>query len=197
MTHDEIRKRLEKLLSQVDSPEPWTSRQQMLDLIGEAFGAVKTIPSLLDEIKSLIVSRTDVLRENETLIEEVRAGSERIAALTTERDSCQRMLEDLTPGGSEFYRNPIRCRNWVQDRLSSAHASTVKAVQERDDALARLAAAEALYLDAVDGYARAEHQDYCGEPHTLQEHVDEAVAEARAALAGSREQTARSGEVQR
>ncbi len=49
-----------------------------------------------------------------------------------ERDECQRMLEDLTPGGSEFYRNPIRCRNWVQDRLSSAHASTVKAVQERD-----------------------------------------------------------------
>jgi len=31
-----------------------------------------------------------------------------------------KMIEKLTPGGSEFYNNPERCINWANDRMSSA-----------------------------------------------------------------------------
>jgi hypothetical protein len=41
--------------------------------------------------------------------------------------SAQRYLEDLTPGGSEYFNNPKRCYEWVQGRLESARRLTVKA----------------------------------------------------------------------
>ena len=62
-----------------------------------------------------------------------------------------RLLENLTPGGSEYFEDPERCAQWVETRLSEAHRITVKAVIDRNEAQTQLAAetarADALALE--------------------------------------------------
>jgi hypothetical protein len=46
--------------------------------------------------------------------------------------SAQRYLEDLTPGGSEYFDNPKRCYETVVTRLESAHRIALNAALERN-----------------------------------------------------------------
>ena len=68
--------------------------------------------------------------------------------------AAERLLEGLTPGGSEFHGSPMQCAEWVADRL----ASLSKLVLQRKAAEQRAAEAEALLkaLTAVE-----ESQGYC------------------------------------
>lgn len=52
---------------------------------------------------------------------------------TTGTGDAMRLLESLTPGGSEYYENPQRCAAWVQERLDSAQRLTVRAYTERNE----------------------------------------------------------------
>src|SRR3990167_2792819 len=40
-------------------------------------------------------------------------------AAEQQANAAERLLEGLTPGGSEFYGNPTMCAQWVADRLST------------------------------------------------------------------------------
>lgn len=44
-----------------------------------------------------------------------------------DRDALMRLLESLTPGGSEFYENPENCVEWIQRRLASSFDLLLKA----------------------------------------------------------------------
>jgi hypothetical protein len=48
----ELRGKYERLAEMMAAPDPW-SKTQMLETVGYAFAAAKTIPSLLDEIERL------------------------------------------------------------------------------------------------------------------------------------------------
>jgi uncharacterized protein YgfB (UPF0149 family) len=59
---------------------------------------------------------------------EVGRWAEKIAQETLKRVAVERLLLDLTPGGSEFAGSPEACARWVQERL----ASVGKLAQERN-----------------------------------------------------------------
>lgn len=46
-------------------------------------------------------------------------------------EAVQRLLENLTPGGSEFVDDPQRCYAFVKDRLLESHRKAVNAIKER------------------------------------------------------------------
>ncbi len=77
---------------------------------------------------------------------------------TTRTGDAMRLLEILTPGGSEFHENPQRCAAWVQERLDSAQRLTVRAYTERNEMRqenARLRERVAALEGAVKSFARA------------------------------------------
>jgi hypothetical protein len=73
------------------------------------------------------------------LHDDVPALLAEVAALTAERDEARRLLEGLTPGGSEFYANPQRCAEWARQRNSNNMDGRVEAVAARNKAEAALA----------------------------------------------------------
>lgn len=44
-------------------------------------------------------------------------------------------LEELTPGGSEFYEDPIRCAAMIKESRVSTHRFLIKTVTDRNDLL--------------------------------------------------------------
>jgi hypothetical protein len=85
--------------------------------------------------------------------------------LTAERDAAYRLLEGLTPGGSEFYDSPQNCAEWAMDRMRNVmeQVKARKAAEtERDELAGQLAKvrddiarAHALLADVPD------YVDYC------------------------------------
>lgn len=59
--------------------------------------------------------------------DELDALRAQVAKLTAERENLKRLIESLTPGGSEFHDAPETCVEWVRRRLASA----VSEVQKR------------------------------------------------------------------
>jgi hypothetical protein len=62
--------------------------------------------------------------------------------LTAERDAAYRLLEGLTPGGSEFYDSPQNCAEWAMDRMRNVmeQVKARKAAEaERDELAGQLA----------------------------------------------------------
>lgn len=49
----------------------------------------------------------------------------------SEAEKYRLALEELTPGGSEFYKNPKRCISYIQDRFEFGHKAKVEAVRLR------------------------------------------------------------------
>lgn len=107
-----------------------------------------------------------------------------------------RILENLTPGGSEYFNDPERCAKWIEDRLSNAQRITVEAVKDRNAALARAEQAEAreavlrealrlaaVRLDICTGRMRGCHEKTGN--HELLDEAEMFVSEARAALAAT------------
>lgn len=45
-----------------------------------------------------------------------------------------RILEILTPGGSEFYNDPVRCYQHIKDRFDSNHKLIIKLTKENKTA---------------------------------------------------------------
>jgi hypothetical protein len=71
--------------------------------------------------------------------------------LTAERDAAYRLLEGLTPGGSEFYDSPQNCAEWAMDRMRNVmeQVKARKAAEaERDALAAELAKVRAQLNDA-------------------------------------------------
>lgn len=91
-----------------------------------AMKAVRTLPLLLEALKMCIKQYEDV-RDNQPTghlwpdpnhIYYARAA---IAAVEGEAPYtlCQRLLESLTPQGSEFHNDPLRCAEWISEKLAS------------------------------------------------------------------------------
>ena len=101
------------------------------------------------------------------------AQQERVKAAEAERDEWRRNLHDLTPIGSEFVSNPMRCHDWVRDEQSRHLGQAVEATAkrreveaERDDLRRRLEAEETkierlTWTDYNDG-PRAVFCRHCG-----------------------------------
>jgi hypothetical protein len=87
-----------------------------------------------------------------------QASPARILSLIGEARELQRLLEDLTPGGSEFHDDPQRCAQYVRERLA-----TVARVQAENR---RLRAALQVMVDvfhpssAPDDQGHVEHKAY-------------------------------------
>jgi hypothetical protein len=63
--------------------------------------------------------------------------------------SAQRYLEDLTPGGSEYFNNPKRCYEWAYGRIEGAHQIALDAALERNRQCERAVKAEAALRAAL------------------------------------------------
>lgn len=57
-----------------------------------------------------------------------------LAAMTTRAERAERLIEDLTPGGSEFHGSPARCAEFVRNRM----AGVIEQVKLRQAAEAKL-----------------------------------------------------------
>lgn len=53
-----------------------------------------------------------------------------VGDLTRELEHCYRLLESLTPSGSEFYHNPERCAEYVRNTLREQHELILKQQKE-------------------------------------------------------------------
>lgn len=109
-----------------------------------------------------IISAADILAEyvsDEGLVTEWPHSSKQDAEsvvhyaklLKAESAAMQKMLESLTPGGSEFSGNPDRCAEWIMDRLNLPvkQQETIAALRRWAKAWkssARLHLAEAEYI---------------------------------------------------
>ena len=69
---------------------PWGSTLA----VNEIVDLVRAVPELLARLNALAAEAADVARENEALIEEVKASGEQIAALADERDARIKTLEN-------------------------------------------------------------------------------------------------------
>ena len=69
-------------------------------------------------------------------LDQLRAA---LAAATQRAEVAQRLLESLTPGGSEFYDSPNNCAEWATRRMNEV----AKIAKERNELRARAEAAEA------------------------------------------------------
>ena len=48
-------------------------------------------------------------------------------------NKCRKALESLTPGGSEYFRNPERCVSTVRERIKHGHEAKKELVRLRRD----------------------------------------------------------------
>jgi hypothetical protein len=67
------------------------------------------------------------------------------AELRKERDAAYRLLESLTPGGSEFYESPKNCAEFAKRQMSS----WVPVARERNELRAKWSAVPWVALNAV------------------------------------------------
>ena len=77
----------------------------------------------------------------------VPALCDALEAAWRERDAAKRLLEDLTPGGSEFHDSPERCAEFVRNRMAGVIEQVrrrMEAERERDALAAELAAVKAV-----------------------------------------------------
>lgn len=65
----------------------------------------------------------------DSCLEQLRIARENV-------DQAERILESLTPGGSQFHGSPENCADWVRDRQKSYHDSLCRAVKDRNQAQA-------------------------------------------------------------
>jgi hypothetical protein len=86
--------------------------------------------------------------------------AERDAAVAR-AERAERLLIELTIGGSEFVGNPQRCYEWVRDTMSSNLRQAITASGERNQALAELSTttaraetAEAAYKQEYDTWGK-------------------------------------------
>lgn len=73
--------------------------------------------TLCDEVMDLRQQK----REDEAKIEELANALSNALDEVKFLDGCRKSLESLTPGGSEFYRDPERCVSTVRERFKSGH----------------------------------------------------------------------------
>lgn len=73
-------------------------------------------------------------RERDTVRTDTHDALAAAEARSEAAERAMRLLEGLTPGGSEYFNNPQRCATWVEDRLRNAQRMTVDAVARRKDA---------------------------------------------------------------
>ena len=95
----------------------------------------------LARLDALASEASDVARENETLIEEVKAAGEQIAALAAERDAWKALAEDRETRLGQAVRDTTTMTKAAHDRK-----------KERDAAVARAERAESerdVYRDAL------------------------------------------------
>jgi chromosome segregation ATPase len=60
-------------------------------------------------------------------------SQEEIALLDEQVKHLQKLLCDLTPGGSEFVDNPQNCFEWIKRRIDDAVRNNVRLVGERNE----------------------------------------------------------------
>jgi hypothetical protein len=86
------------------------------------------------ELCRLIISVLSKATDAETCGERFEEAADLIAAHVAEEIKPYDLaLQSLTPGGSEFVRNPERCAKFARERRDSANAAMKKAIIERNE----------------------------------------------------------------
>ena len=159
------------------------------------------VPYLLARLDALAAEAADVARENEALIEEVKASGEQIAALADERDALRARAERaeaaLFPCTLALeYRDGVTCREerdkgvCLNHRVIAGlrvHAVTADRLEIENRALRRqVRASYGIIHEGLHGGKPTDpdHQEACEMP---------SCRNASAVLAGSREQSAGDG----
>jgi hypothetical protein len=92
---------------------------------------------LTESNEVLLVSGVALPCANHPQSAEAEANGRALAAfprLLRERDAWRKALTELTPGGSEFIDDPVRCKQFARDARDSEHRQLLKAARERDEA---------------------------------------------------------------
>ena len=114
--------------------------QLEIDLVRSYKYACEQLTLLRQYAESLEAAAAITPRELSNLRDDLRRAyaleRQRAEAAQAERARLVALLEGLTPGGSEFQGDPIRCAAWITDRL----AGVVRQVEKRKAAEAQLAA---------------------------------------------------------
>jgi len=105
------------------------------------------VPQLLADVDALT-------QERDALAASVQGWTDTALELLADRSRFRSAIVSLTPGGSEFYDNPERCAEWVQERLSTTGkiaAERNELRKERDALSAELASykRQAAYISNV------------------------------------------------
>ena len=101
-------------LAEAATPGPWSPVTRISGLGVETFDSLRvchvgeSTDEYMHDATFIAASRTAV----PALLAEVDA-------LAAQRDNAYRLLEGLTPGGSEFYNSPQNCAQFAQSRMSS------------------------------------------------------------------------------
>ena len=93
------------------------------------------------------------------MTDELKQAIARAEAAEAERNKLMRMLERLTPGGSEFHDDPERCVEWIQSsiHLSAKHIIERKRAEAEAEGL-REALERILELPLADGVWADAHE---------------------------------------
>lgn len=59
--------------------------------------------------------------------------------LVAENQKIKRLLEELTPGGSEFHNDPEYCAKWIRENRQENHFSLAKIIKAEKEENKRLA----------------------------------------------------------
>jgi hypothetical protein len=81
------------------------------------------------------------------------------------KETAMHALESLTPGGSEFYQDVARCKEWIQDRINTNWELAKKAKMEANEyksAASKMAEALGSLIYVVEDYSA--DQSYADDP---------------------------------
>jgi len=85
------------------------------------------IKEITDEVMDLRRQK----HEDEAKIEELANALSDALDEVKFLDGCRKALESLTPGGSEYFRDPARCVSTVRDRFNSCHEAKKELIKLR------------------------------------------------------------------
>lgn len=86
--------------------------------------------------------------------------------LKAENESIKKFLESLTPGGSEFHNDPVRCFSIIKEQIQSSTSSLTKIISNLKAENAKLAASNLELLAAAEDTLKwLEENHRAKEPH--------------------------------
>jgi DNA repair exonuclease SbcCD ATPase subunit len=117
--------------------------------------------ALVGELNELRESLAECQHVNDKLRESARLHRRRANELVKRVQDLERLLESLTPGGSEFASDPQSCARWARDRLASVGKLAAERNRYQGQAAALAEALQTVYDDiTAKNFSRTTFGEY-------------------------------------